>query len=293
MKFIRSVVMLLALLNPVFLGAAQTSKVQPDEISIYAFAENLFSEKDYYRAITEYKRLSFLYPQSGLIPQVKFRIAKSYQLGEKFQIAFDLFDSVTKEYPTLDVGQASEFESVETLYRMGNYDLALAGYEKFIKDNKYANLKDRAIYKQGYAHLRLRDTEKARQSFGMVAQNSLFAGAANDMSSKTNEFEKIPRKKPFLAGIMSAVIPGTGQFYNGRVKDGIIALITNGLFIWGTYEAFHREYYSIGAVAGTFALGWYSGNIFSAVNGSFRYNHNKEEKFLEDLRPNYEFLGEK
>jgi TM2 domain-containing membrane protein YozV len=104
------------------------------------------------------------------------------------------------------------------------------------------------------------------------------------MSVKTGEFKKIKRKSPLLAGLLSAVIPGTGQFYNGRIKDGILALITNGLFIWGTYEAYRRDYYQIGIIVSVFSLGWYAGNVYGAVNGSHRYNYLKEEKFISGLK---------
>jgi TM2 domain-containing membrane protein YozV len=41
----------------------------------------------------------------------------------------------------------------------------------------------------------------------------------------------INMREPFLAGILSLLIPGLGQIYNGRVLVGIIWLILTG-FSW-------------------------------------------------------------
>ena len=39
-------------------------------------------------------------------------------------------------------------------------------------------------------------------------------------------------RDPFIAGILSLIIPGLGQFYNGRILAGIVWLLL-ALFFWG------------------------------------------------------------
>lgn len=36
-------------------------------------------------------------------------------------------------------------------------------------------------------------------------------------------------RDPFLAGILSLIVPGVGQIYNGRIVAGIIWLIVTGV----------------------------------------------------------------
>ena len=264
---------------------------QISESDIYSFAEHLFSQKDYYRAITEYKRLLFYFPKGKFTDDSKFKIAKSYQLGNKTSLAFNLFSDLEKEFEGKDLGLLADFESIECFYRARDYQTALNSYFKFIEAKKYKNFVDMATYRIGLSNLHLKNTEKAKNYFDSIEEQSKLHGLASEMTEKTTEFEKLKRKSPFLAGLLSTVIPGAGQFYNGRVKDGIIALITNGLFIWGTYEAYKREYYSIGIVTGVFAFGWYTGNIYGAVNGAHKYNRKKENTFFNSLKDRYEILA--
>ena len=69
---------ILAFLALLVSASAETNArdVDPPE-KVFAFAESLFPEGDYYRAITEYKRVVFHYPHSPLIESCRFRIAES------------------------------------------------------------------------------------------------------------------------------------------------------------------------------------------------------------------------
>lgn len=259
-----------------------------DENDQFAFAESLFAQNDYYRAITEYKRFLFNFPKSSLVPQAKFKIAKSYQLGDKCTLASDLFYDISREYKNDPMALDSEFEMTECLYLSQDYISAEDGYRKFIDTKGYERFKDISIYRIGLSNLHLKETERAKESFRSIKEPSPLYTLSSEMAEKTSEFEKLKRKNPLLAGILSAMIPGTGQFYNGRIKDGIIALLTNGLFIWGTYECYRREYYSLAVVTSVFSFGWYAGNIFGAVNGAHRHNFEKEKVFYESLKPKYE-----
>ena len=45
------------------------------------------------------------------------------------------------------------------------------------------------------------------------------------------------RKKPLLAATMSAFVPGLGKAYNGKGKRFLSTFLTNGMFIYQTYES--------------------------------------------------------
>ncbi len=261
------------------------------EADIYSFAENLFIGSDYYRAITEYKRLLFYFPNGNFSDDARFKIAKSYQLGGKFEISRDLFSDLAGQFTGKDLGSLCEFEAVESIFRSSNYESAAISYEKFLEEDRLAKFKDLASYRLGLSELHMRKPDDAISKFSSVNQGSKIFALSSEMADKTKEFKNLSRKSPALAGIMSAIIPGTGQFYNGRIRDGIIALITNGLFIWGSYEAYRRDYYSIGIITSVFALGWYSGNVYGAVNGAHRYNYLKEEAFFSKLNDKYEDIS--
>jgi len=54
-------------------------------------------------------------------------------------------------------------------------------------------------------------------------------------------------RDPFLAGILSLIVPGLGQFYNGRVLAGIVWLLL-AIFVWGwTFGLFGWVFHLISA----------------------------------------------
>lgn len=60
-----------------------------------------------------------------------------------------------------------------------------------------------------------------------------------DLKNITGEMEGHKSKSPVLAGIMSAIVPGSGKFYAGKKGEGIAAFISNvgfGLITWENYR---------------------------------------------------------
>ena len=62
-----------------------------------------------------------------------------------------------------------------------------------------------------------------------------------------------------------------------------MAFALNGAFIWGMVEAFDHKNYVVGGILTFFELGWYSGNIYSAVSSVHKYNRNKKKDYLDRL----------
>ena len=100
-------------------------------------------------------------------------------------------------------------------------------------------------------------------------------------SSLKGEF--LPYKNPTTAGILAGALPGMGHAYCGRYKDGMVALVLNGLFIWAAVESFHQDNPALGSILGFLELGWYSGNIYSAVNSAHKLNRKLKDDYLKSL----------
>ena len=89
----------------------------------------------------------------------------------------------------------------------------------------------------------------------------------------------LPHKSPFLAGAFSTIIPGSGKFYTGDWKDGIISLVMVSAIAYQAYRGFDRAGVSsvYGWIYGTIAAGFYLGNIYGSVKSAQRYNKRKAE----------------
>lgn len=98
-----------------------------------------------------------------------------------------------------------------------------------------------------------------------------------------DRIQEIPQKSPATAGALAAIVPGSGHLYCERYRDAAIAFVLNGAFIWGMVEAFEQNNYVVGGILTFFELGWYSGNIYSAVASAHKYNQRKKQEYLDYL----------
>lgn len=61
-------------------------------------ADTFFSEGEYYRAVTEYKKLSILFPDSSKRDYASYRIGLSYHLGEEYDNAITEWQNLRANY---------------------------------------------------------------------------------------------------------------------------------------------------------------------------------------------------
>jgi hypothetical protein len=106
---------------------------------------------------------------------------------------------------------------------------------------------------------------------------------AQQLAAEAKTGTHLPQQSPALAGILSAVLPGSGQLYNGRFGDAVLSFLLNSLFIVGTVEAAHQGELAVAGGLGFFAAAWYTGNVYSAVNGAHKFNRHQAEVLLRDL----------
>jgi hypothetical protein len=104
----------------------------------------------------------------------------------------------------------------------------------------------------------------------------------DDYNKRIDRLSKF--KNPLVAGSLSAVLPGAGQFYNGHYQSAALAFLLNALFLATTLE-FERE--GLGAAALTSGVLFsvvYVGNIFGAAHGSKGINQNRNRKAEQRIR---------
>jgi len=80
--------------------------------------------------------------------------------------------------------------------------------------------------------------------------------------------------------MMSAILPGTGQLYSGRWRDGVVSFLVNGLFISGIISALNSDSEELAIVLGVVEAGWYTANIYNAVNNVHKTNYKEWESHL-------------
>ncbi len=264
--------------NQAWAGSAEADR-------LFGFADSLFEEEDYYRAIGEYKRFIFLYPseEGAFSGKASFRIVESYFKAKRWPEVIAACNQFTASFP-----QSSFF--LEVLYLKGQaekqnkqYDDALITFDLIIAAKK-PNYSDRALYQKALVALEMGNWQGAREIFLQMPEESPLFTAASSFAAGLAQKEQLPKKSPGMAGALAAILPGAGHLYAERPQDAVAAFLLNGAFILGALELFHHENYVAGGVFAFFELGWYGGNIYSAVNSAHKYNRDKDEEFFRDLK---------
>ncbi|MDH3976132.1 MAG: tetratricopeptide repeat protein [Deltaproteobacteria bacterium] len=254
---------------------------------IASFADSLFEEEDYYRAITEYKRLIHLYPETDLAKEAGLKVAIAYMEGKRFRAALSALEKFRRSYGDDPLSREALFLKGEAWFAAGNYEEALRVFKLAGKEAALLREKNRAYAGEGRALMKMGRWKEASATF--EAMGEVEQGRYLRLSRELEKGETLPGKSPSLAGTLSAIIPGAGQLYVGRKRDALVSFLLNGAFIAGAAEAFRKGEDAIGGILLFFEAGWYAGNIYSAAGGAHKYNKKARNDFVYSMERKYSF----
>lgn len=90
-------------------------------------------------------------------------------------------------------------------------------------------------------------------------------------------------RRPWLAGTLSAVLPGAGQVYAGSFQAAAVAFVLNAVFITATVELGRREMWAAATATGLGASFVYLGNILNAADLARRRSETAAAPVREEL----------
>jgi tetratricopeptide (TPR) repeat protein len=227
------------------------------EQGVWDFAESLMAQGEYYRAISEYKRLVYFFPASPHLESARLRIGEAYLNGGEPKEAVQHFSALLR-----DPGMAPR--RPEALFLRGIAWLELDGSKPYPlrEGNVQAALTD----------LRAIPTEWPGRP------------RADGFLKAMAEPPELPSKSPGLAAAFSALLPGAGSLYVGRYEEAALAFFVNAVFIYATVNAFQHGREGLGVALGVPALAFYGGAIYAAANGAHKTNDRTRTAYLEQQR---------
>ncbi|MCD6486365.1 MAG: tetratricopeptide repeat protein [Syntrophobacterales bacterium] len=248
------------------------------------FAESLFEQADFYRAIGEYKRLIFLCPDATtLCEKAYFKTGVSYFRAKKWQSAIEAFDTFLVNFPGSRMAGEAMYLKGMSEKNLSLHDEALVTFGHII-ETETGEYKARAIYQSALVLVDMERWERAGEMFSRIPNESRLYDSAGVFSAGLENIGNIPHKSPAVAGTLAAIVPGAGHLYTQRRRDALVAFLLNGAFIWSAIELFDDEKYVTGGIVTFFELGWYTGNIYSAVSSAHKFNKRTKKDFLQGLR---------
>jgi hypothetical protein len=255
--------------------SAPDERLVLSEADVWGLAEALLAEGEYYRAVTEYKRLAHYFPSGRHAAAAQQRIAVALLLGGEPAQALRHADvQLAASAPS----SAAPSSAAEPALRDRWLVLRAIAHLDLDADRPYP--------------LRKRNLDQARADLAAVSpaapEQPRIAGFLRALDDPPEQ----PRKSPLLAGALSALLPGTGSFYVGRPAEGALALFVNALLIGGTVTAFQEHQDGLGVGLGVLALTFYGGSIYAAASGAHKFNDRADAAYLDAQRARFGLILE-
>lgn len=263
--------------------AVATSSTYYSPENILKFADFLWNKGDLLRAATEYQRYLFSGAKQGR-SRVYFHIGRCYLESSHPDLAADNFKMAYKMTP------ASAFRDSSAAAYLSSLFLSDRKLEFFHfmnqADTSQASpfLKSRLVALKTLYLLRNHQWQAAQS----VLQKNTPAGDGHFVSLQriAERGLHLPKKSPLVAGLASALIPGSGKIYVGRTFDGLYSLLVIGGSAWLSYEGFRDRGISSGKgwVFGLAAAFFHVGNIYGSVTAAKLNNIHAEEKLDNEVQ---------
>lgn len=282
MKLKKSVIsFILLVIIPFLLNGTEVSKQ-----NIEKFAEFLYKSGDYSRASYEYMRILHLFENTDAeILELNLKIGKCFSFLNKYENAEKFFNLCLLSRPGVAIYD-------EALVHMGFL---------FFKQGQYDRSSSLLIDSQSAPDHRLINT--------MILANSLCKGDPEKARTIIDTFKRegrpyiqvfnrysdilfnIKKKSPLKAAIMSTILPGSGRIYSGRVKEGLISMVSFFATSYLAYEGFRDRgiksfkgwlFSSIGAFL-------YIGNIYGSVVSARITNQKIDDSFKKGIEISLKF----
>jgi hypothetical protein len=253
------------------------------------FADHLFMDGDWYRAITEYRRYLFMVKGQGDdASRSAVAIGEALLRGEQFDAAGRQLDGVAQRATRLELRQTALFGAGRAYLLDGRPELAKPRFRLLVKDDKTSPaLREEASWLLAWGHFDAGEMETTENILDVLAAGGgRHAQQALGAKAALGERHDLQLKNPVVAGLLS-VVPGLGHVYLGQWAVGAGSFMWNALFIAAATVAWIQGDFAVAAVLTIFELGWYSGSAFGAVAGTYRHNRDVIRNWRDDVMARY------
>ncbi|MCJ7595506.1 MAG: tetratricopeptide repeat protein [Desulfobacterales bacterium] len=270
----------ISFLQPTLLLAEEVILRSDDQ---FRFAVQAMDKGEYPRAVVEFERFVYFFPRDEKVPKARLLIGVCYLRAKTHDPARKALEDVFNSYSDSLTGGKALLLIGESYYRQGVSNEAERYYKIVIEKYPHKELSNAALYRLGWSQMQSFRWRDASKSFETVEASSPLYASSQELIAKSLDGEALPYKDPTTAGVMAGILPGLGHAYCNRYRDGAVAFLLNGLFIWAAVESFNEGHDVLGGILTVLELGWYSGNIYSAANAAHKHNRKIRNDFLQGL----------
>jgi tetratricopeptide (TPR) repeat protein len=254
--------------------------------NVYRFAKHLYKQGDYLRAAGEYERYLFMGGKEMQSDSLIYRIGLSYSRGGEREKAIQYFSHIIDGHNYSFVYSNAVLELSKIFLEQKNYARSIELISSFKskppqvkKDFTRLKVINYLLSKKwGVAHS---ISEKFIHEYGDSLEKIDIT-----LANLVEESNRLSRKNCFVAGALSALVPGSGKLYTRRYQDGIYSFLVTGLAAWQAYSGFKDDGVESvkGWVYGTIGSVLYAGNIYGSVVSVKIFNNKLEGEIVKETR---------
>jgi tetratricopeptide (TPR) repeat protein len=249
----------------------------------WGLAQHLFQSGEYYRAITEYKRFAFYFPDDERAPMARLKVVESYVRGEWWEEGIQTAQDLLRETASKELRARTLYFQGVCQLRLARFDEARRAFREVLQVSEDPDLRDRAQYLLGEMSALEEDWEDAAEILNHIEPQSQLYDQAHQGALSIDEHTPLEEKSPLAAGVLAGLLPGAGHLYLGRARDAGLAFSVNAAFTVATIEAVHKDNEALAGGLAAMELLWYAGNIFSAVSSTHKYNRRLRRQLLDEV----------
>jgi tetratricopeptide (TPR) repeat protein len=244
-----------------------------DQENSQKFASYLYESGQFELASEEFERVVFMNPNDSLSI---LRLLKAYRNQKKYGIG------VRRAFELLPESSGLDNELFDEIFRLS---LLAGDFEKgtqLLSDHNKLNEDDRLNYELSILLLQ-KEIEGANEIIENAGQQS--NPFYNQLRKMAKAHDEIKYKNPYVAGGMSAIVPGMGKIYSGDWQDGLIALLFVGSNAWQAYRGFSKDGIksNYGWVFGSITAGFWLGNIYGSYKSARKFNKKQKIRYYESV----------
>lgn len=275
-------------------ASAQQDSLNLDTPSVYYTPENilrfgnfLLQRSDYLRAAAEYQRYLF----TGDAEQrsyVLYQVGRCYLRASQPDQASPYFLQASQESDRSAFRDSATVAFAATLLFAGRNESFFQAADSLQSENVSSFTKTQLLTLKGFHYLRQRQWQEALATHSLLSSDGHKQGVENSDTPLLNLAQRgmnLPKKSPFMAGLMSMGLPGSGKIYAGHTFDGLYSLFLIAGSSWFAYEGYRDDGTSSlkGWLFGSMATVLYAGNIYGSVISARLYNERYERRLAHDI----------
>ena len=273
---------------PLQLSPAEAMQLAADvetHHGVLAYADHLFMDGDWYRAIGEYRRYLYLMRGRGPhSPRAAIAIGEALLRGQQLDAAGRQLDGVAQRTSDLYLRRVALFGAARAYLLDGRPELAKPRFRLLAEDEETAApMRREATWLLAWGHFDAGEFEQAEETFGLLSESEgLHQEEAAAVIVELKKRSSLSQRNPLVAGALS-LIPGLGHIYLGQWSVGLTSFGWNALFTFAAVTAWLQGQWGVALVLTVMELSWYSGGIFGALAGTLRYNRDVKRNWRDQI----------